>query len=137
METIDVNRFLLKPEDAPEVAEFIAELVLPYLDAEPELLRQPARLTVLANISSLAWNISRLERRPEGAGLARRNYSEIVTDKPPVKVVLDEMLGRARTMDWYSSADVKILVEGDTLIISAVQHEPLIPRPPVDGQVAN
>ena len=40
MNKVDISQFLLKPEEAPEVARFIAELLLPYLEADPELLKR-------------------------------------------------------------------------------------------------
>ncbi len=137
MQKVDISQFLLKPEEAPEVARFIAELLLPYLEAAPELLKQQEALNAMADALSIAWNISRLERRAEGAGLARRHYAEIVEGKPALKSVLDGMLDRARAMDWYSSAEVKILLEGDTVVISAVQHGALSQMLPIEGQIAH
>ena len=137
MNKVDISQFLLKPEEAPEVARFIAELLLPYLEADPELLKRQDALTALADALSIAWNISRLERRAEGAGLARRHYAELVDGKPALKRVLDGMLDQARAIDWYACAEIKVLIEGDTLIISAVQRNSILSGPPAAGQIAH
>ena len=137
MENLDVSQLVLRPEDAPEVAGFIAELALPFLNVDPDLRGQADRLAVLGDACSIAWNVSRLERRAEGADLARRHYAEIVADNPRLKSVLDRLLKQARSMDWYACADVKILLEGDRVVISAVQHDAFSGLRAPDGQIAH
>lgn len=114
---------VLRPEDQPEVAAFIYALMRPHQEALPALLDEAVRWKILVDAASIAWTISRLERRPEGAGLARRSYADIASSAPSLMWLVDDMLGRARKIakdDWYPTAYATVELTGDTLIITAI-----------------
>lgn len=114
---------VLLPADQPEVAGYIYELMQPHVNGLPALLEEAVRWRILGDAASVAWTISRLERRPEGAGLARRSYADVASSAPSLMWLVDDMLGRARKMavnDWFPVAHVAVELEGDTLCITAI-----------------
>ena len=122
---------VLKPDHQPLLAKIIYLLVRPYLNGEPTALQSGPHLELLAELAVLAWNTSRVEGEPEGAGLAERMQADFGQKSPLLADMIGDLLRRARAItipDAPGAAHVSIVFERGTLIITAVPRAPASAR---------